>query len=153
MTKKREEMKARELVRFFRSQEQRIGNAQLLGLKVLLPPIVDVDEVSAYITQNYTQYCSHVRSECEPIMSMWYEQLVPLFNSNWNNEDLAKEVIELFKKQKQECGDLQLVSIKVMLPKGADAGKISEYIVEKDPEYEAHSKEQGEYPIVAIGYK
>lgn len=153
MTKKREEMKAREVVKFFRSQEQQIRNVRLLGLKVLLQPIVDVDEVSAYITKNYTQYSAHGRAESKPIMSIWYEYLMPVFDSKWRNEDLAEEVVELFQKQKQECGDLQLLSIKVMLPKGADAGKISEYIVEKDPKYKAHSKEQGEYPIVAIGYK
>ncbi len=153
MTKNGEEMKAREVVKFFRSQEQQIGNVKLLGEKILLPSGVNVDEVSAYITLNYTQYSAHERTESKPIMSIWYEYLVPVFNSKWRNEDLAKEVVELFQKQKQECGDLQLLSIKVMLPKGADAGKISKYIVEKDPKYKAHSKEQGEYPTVAIGYK
>lgn len=146
--------KAIEVVEFLRSQKQQIGRVKLLGLKVLLPDEIDTDEVCTYITKNYMEYDAHIKSEYEAILSIWYKNLVPCVSrKECYIEELAEEVIELFQKQKRNSYDLQLLSIKVILPREADSNKISTYIVERYPEYKAHLKKQGAYPIVAIGHR
>ena len=146
--------KAIEVVEFLRSQKQQIGRVKLLGIKVLLPYEIDTDKVCAYITQNYIEYDAHIKSEYEAILSIWYKNLVPCVSrKECYIEELAEELVELFQKQERNSGDLRLLSIKAMLPREADSDKISRYIVKKYPEYKAHFKKQGAYPIVAIGYR
>lgn len=145
---------AKKVVEFLRRQKQQIGNVSLLGTKVLLPNASNADKVSTYISENYMQYDAHKRSDQEPIISIWHKHLEPCVDSKVASfEELAEELVELFRCQKKEYCNLKLLSIKAMFPRGADSDKISEYIVEKYPEYKAHAKNQGEYPIVAIGYR
>lgn len=146
---------AKTVVQFFRNQQQQVESVRLLGTKVLLPSNADADEVSVCISDNYMQYDAHKRSNQEPIISIWHKNLVPCVDycKGISIEELAEELVELFRKQKREYGNLKLLSIKVMLPIGSASDEISEYVVKKYPEYKAHSKNQGEYPIVAIGYR
>ena len=145
---------AKKVVEFFRSQLQQVGSAKLLGMKVLLPNGSNADKVSTYISENYMQYDAHKRSDQEPIISIWHKQLLPCVTDKAiSSEMLAEELIDLFRDQKQEYEYLKLLSIKAIFPKEANSDKISKYIVEYYPEYKAHSKNQGEYPIVAIGYR
>lgn len=145
---------AKKVVEFFRSQLQQVGCVKLLGMKVLLPNESNSDNVCAYISRKYIQYDAHKRSDQEPIISIWHKHLEPRVDSKVASvEELAEELVELFRCQKKEYGNLELLSIKAMFPRGADSDKISEYIVEKYPEYKAHAKNQGEYPIVAIGFR
>lgn len=145
---------AKTVVQFFRNQQQQVGSVRLFGAKVLLPSNADADEVSVCISDNYMQYDAHKRSDQEPIISIWHKNLVPCVDSKVISiEELAEELVELFRSQKRESGKLELLSIKAMFPKGSDSDEISGYVVKKYPEYKAHSKNQGEYPIVAIGYK
>lgn len=149
--------KASQVLEFLRSQIQQIGNARLLGMKVLLSDKLEVaDKVCAYISQNEIPYDAHMKSKCESIFSLWYKHLAPYADSKIDStENLAEEVVELFRSQKKKKGSIQLLSIKVMLPEGADTDRISNYIVENYPEYKARFKNQnlGKYPVVAIGYK
>lgn len=71
-----------------------------------------------------------------------------------NLEKIAEDVVELFKIQAQQVGDVYLRSIKVSLPIGTDSNKVAEYIVTNYPQYKAHSKDnEGLNPILAIGHK
>lgn len=64
---------------------------------------------------------------------------------------IAEEVVELFRKQEQQVGDVYLLSIKVSLPNSCNADEVAKYIVTKYP-YKAHSKNEGEEQILAIGH-
>ncbi len=149
--------KASQVLEFLRSQTQQIGNARLLGMKVLLSDKLEVaDKVCTHISQKEMSYDAHMKSDCESILSLWYKYLVPYVDSKIDStENLAEEVVALFRSQKKKKGSIQLLSIKVMLPEGADTDRISNYIVENYLEYKARFKnlDQGKYPVVAIGYK
>lgn len=67
-------------------------------------------------------------------------------------EEIAKNVVELFRRQEQQIGGVRLLSIKVSLPAGCNADEVAQYIVDHYP-YKAHSKKQGEGPMLAIGHR
>lgn len=148
--------KTNDLLEFLRNQRQRVGSVKLLGIKVSLSDKSDVaHKLCEYISQNYMlPYNAHMKSDSKAILSVWYKHLQPCFDSKLNSVGFfAEEVVELFREQKKKQGNIQLLSIKVILPEGVDSDKICNYIVGKYPEYKARSKNQGKYPIVAIGYK
>lgn len=71
-----------------------------------------------------------------------------------NLKKISEDVVELFKIQAQQTGDVRLRSIKVSLPIGTDSDKVAEYIVTNYPQYKAHSKgNEGANPILAIGHR
>lgn len=148
--------KVSQVLEFLRNQPQQIGSAKLLGIKVLLLDnnLNVVEKICAYITRSNRSFKAHMKSDSKPILSVWYNGLEPCLGSILDcTEDFAEEVVELFREQSRRKGNIQLLSIKVILPKGADTDSISNYIAENYPEYKVVSKEQGLYPIVAIGYK
>lgn len=148
--------KTSQVLEFLRIQPQQIGSARLLGIKVLLLDnhIEVAKKICAYITRRNNSFKAHMKSDSKTILSVWYKDLEPPLGNILNcTEDYAEEVVELFLKQREKESNIQLLSIKVMLPSGVDTDGISNYIVENYPEYKAHFKNQGKYPIVAIGYK
>ena len=67
---------------------------------------------------------------------------------------IAENIVSLLNEQKKQWGmKIKLLSIKALLPEGTDAEEVSEYILNKYSEYRVHSKNQGDFPIVAIGYR
>lgn len=147
--------KASQVLEFLRSQPQQIGNARLLGIKVLLDNNLDIArKICAYITRSNGAFKAHMKSDSKVILSVWYKDLEPCLGSILDcNEDFAEEVVELFREQSKTKDNVRLLSIKVLLPEGADTDIISKYIIENYPEYKVRLKNQGKYPIVAIGYK
>lgn len=143
---------AKEVVKLFKKQRKQVGNVQLYGIKVLLQAELDADKVSKYITQNYVQYDAHMKSENEPILSIWYHLAPCIDNKGGCVETMAEELVELFQNQRND-GNLKILSIKAILPKGVDADKVVKCVIKKYPKYKAHAKNQGEYPIVAIGFR
>ncbi len=145
-----------QVLEFLRNQPQQVGTAKLLGVKVLL---LDNDlnvakKICAYITRSNRWFKAHMKSNSEPILSVWYKDLEPCLGSIWYcTDDFAEEVVQLFREQTKKEGNIQLLSIKVILPKGADTDSISNYIVENYPQYKARFKSQGKYPVIAIGCK
>lgn len=67
-------------------------------------------------------------------------------------DKIAKDVVALFRSQEQQVGDVHLRSIKVSLPEGCNADEVANYIVANYP-YKAHSKENTEEPMLAIGHR
>lgn len=71
-----------------------------------------------------------------------------------NVEIIAEDAVKLLRYQVRSCGTVSLKSIKISLPYGSDADKVSEYIVKNYPEFKAHSKhDEGGKPIIAIGFR
>lgn len=67
---------------------------------------------------------------------------------------IAEDAVALLRQQLRSQGEVYLKSIKVALPAGSDADKVSEYINNNYPELKAHSKpEENGLPIIAIGYR
>ncbi len=145
-----------QVLEFLRKQPQQVGTAKLLGVKVLLLGN-DLDvakKICANITRSNTWFKAHMKSNSEPVLSVWYGDLEPCLGSIcYCTEDFAEEVVQLFREQTKKEGNIQLLSIKVILPEKADTNKISKYIVKNYPEYKVQSKRQGGYPVVAIGDK
>ena len=144
------------VLEFLQNQTQQVGTVKLLGVKVLLLGN-DLDvakKICANITRSNTWFKAHMKSNSEPVLSVWYGDLEPCLGSIcYSTNDVAEEVVQLFREQTEKEGNIQLLSIKVILPRDADADSISNYIVENYPEYKARFKSQGEYPVIAIGYK
>ena len=142
-----------EVVRFFRSQQKQEKSVRLLGMKVLLKQYDrNADEVSKYIEVNYPQYTAHAKENSKDKLSISHRKLEPIDDYVSNNKEVCNMVIALFEAQKRKVREIELLSIKVLLPEWADAEEISSYILVKYPnQYKVHSKDQGEYPIVAIG--
>lgn len=67
-------------------------------------------------------------------------------------EQVANDVVYLFRKQEHYFGSVSLLSIKVSLPEGLDADEVSSYIEAHYPSYKAHSKLGGKN-ILAIGHR
>lgn len=148
--------KTSQVLKFLRKQPEQIGVARLLGKKLLLlgTELKDAKEICAEINRGGKWFKAHTKSDSEAILSVWHKELKPCLGRETDcPEDLAKEVVELFLKQIRQEGNIQLLSIKVILPEGADTEEISNYIVKNYSEYKACSKKQGQYPVVAIGYK
>ena len=69
-------------------------------------------------------------------------------------EKIAEDVVELFRRQEQQIGDVCLRSIKVSLPVGCEVEEVVQYIVDHYPQYKAHAKEnRGGKPMLAIGHR
>lgn len=148
--------KVNEVLEFLRSQPQKVGSVRLLGVKVSVCNTEDAYKVCEQISQSHMlPYEAHMKSDTEPILSVWYKELQPYLGNNTFNSIafFAEEVVELFREQKKNQGNIKLLNIKVMLPEGIDSREVSNYIVGKYLEYKTKPKNQGEYPIVAIGYK
>lgn len=143
---------AREVVKFFRSQPQRDRSVKLLGIKVQLKQFYrNAYTTSKYIETNYSQYTAHAKDDSFDKLSISYKKLEPIDDCVSSNLEVCEMVIALWETQKKKEWEMELISIKVMLPEWVDSEKISEYIQDKFPNYKVHPKNQGKYPIVAIG--
>lgn len=65
---------------------------------------------------------------------------------------VAKDAIDLLENQPRQQGEVKLLSIKVSLPSGYDAGEVANYIVANYPQYKAHPKGENDN-ILAVGYR
>lgn len=147
------EKAAREVVKFFRSQPQKQGSVKLLGIKVQLKQFNrNAYATSEYIEANYPQYAAHAKDDSFDKLSIGCKKLEPIDDCVSSKKKLCEMVIALWESQKKQVWEMELISIKVMLPEWADSEEISAYIQTKHPnKYKVHPKEQGKYPIVAIG--
>ena len=146
------EKSAREVVKFFRSQSQQEESVKLLGFKVQLKQFNrNAYETSRYIEVNFPQYTAHAKEDSIDKLSISYRKLEPIDDCVSDKRKVCDMVIALWEAQKHQAWEIELVSIKVILPKCADAQEIASFICKNYPKYKAHPKYQGEYPIVAIG--
>lgn len=149
---------AREVVKYFQKLPQFQESVKLLGIKVQLKTFRNAYEVARYIEVNYPQFTAHEKKDSFDSLSIGYKKLEPIdFSvSNQKVEKVARDVLALLEEAHKnkvcelEC-ELELISIKVMLPEWADSEVISSYISTQFKEYRVHPKYQGKYPILAIG--
>ncbi len=146
------EKSAWEVVKFFRSQPQQEESVKLFGFKVQLKQFNrNAYETSRYIEVNFPQYTAHAKEDSIDKLSISYRKLEPIDDCVSDNRKVCDMVIALWEAQKHQAWEIELVSIKVILPKCADAQEIASFICKNYPKYKAHPKYQSEYPIVAIG--
>lgn len=67
--------------------------------------------------------------------------------------NVAADVVRLFESKTSCAGSVRLQSMKVALPNGCDAEKVSKYIVDHYPQYKAHAKKSEKEPMLAIGHR
>ncbi len=148
------EKMAREAVKFLRSQKSEEGAVKLLGIKVELDRLENACETSEYINFNYPQFTAHKKDLYVNVLSISHKDLTPANAENADTGRIAENIVSLLNEQKKQWGmKIKLLSIKALLPEGTDAEEVSEYILNKYSEYRVHSKNQGDFPIVAIGYR